>query len=284
MTQTAAHIAAALAAARESDARWTHIRALHQQGDVQTLHAATKLLDSKDPEQRELAVDILAQLGQGRKAGSGDCTLQEAAADLLLPRLSTEEHPHPLQALASAFGHLEDPRAIPLLVGLRQHPNPDVRRGVVFGLLGHDNANAVTALIDLSRDSEHTVRDWATFGLGTRIALDEPRVREALRGRLYDTDGDARAEAILGLARRGDEGAIAPLMAELEGSDIGHLPALIEESLVTLGGRTVDPRICELIEALACAVEAIAPEEPLEDDIAAALGRCRAINSSPTAA
>ncbi len=71
-----------------------------------------------------------------------------------------------LQSIGAAFGHLNDPRCIPALHRLRDHPDEDVRHSVVYGLLGHDDDLAVDTLVELSSDPDEDVRDWATFGLG----------------------------------------------------------------------------------------------------------------------
>lgn len=82
-----------------------------------------------------------------------------------------------LQSIGAAFGHLDDPRCIPALHKLR-HPDEDVRHSVVFGvLLGHDDDLPVDTLVELSSDPAEDVRDWATFGLGTRLDRDTEQVR-----------------------------------------------------------------------------------------------------------
>ena len=71
-------------------------------------------------------------------------------------------------------------------------------------------------LIDLMEDQADEVRDWATFGLGTLSDVDGPEVREALRKRLDDSFGEARDEAICGLARRRETLALQILLERLE--------------------------------------------------------------------
>jgi HEAT repeat protein len=75
---------------------------------------------------------------------------------------------------------------------------------------------AVHTLIELSRDQDELVRDWATFGLGSQIETDTAPIREALFARLSDADEIVRGEALVGLARRRDERAIEPLIQELQ--------------------------------------------------------------------
>lgn len=90
------------------------------------------------------------------------------------------------------------------LVVLADHPSRDVRYGVSYGLAGQDDPQAIRALIQLTKDSDRDVRDWATFALGSQTELDTSELREALRDRLTDADPEVRGEALVGLARRHD--------------------------------------------------------------------------------
>jgi HEAT repeat protein len=136
-----------------------------------------------------------------------------------------------------------------------------VRRGVVHGLMGHDDDRAVAALIDLSADSDGDVRDWATFSLGVQIDRDTADVREALAARLQDSYGDTRAEAVRGLARRRDERALeAVLSAEGGGAGGGGSgsDSTLDEAVVLLGATTGDPRLLARLEALSADPETAA--------------------------
>jgi hypothetical protein len=72
------------------------------------------------------------------------------------------------------------------------------------------------------RDAE--VRDWATTGIGGIVSLDGPEIRAALLRRATDTDEITRAEALHGLALRGDTRVVPYLIAELTaGRQLEHL-------------------------------------------------------------
>ena len=145
--------------------------------------------------------------------------------------LEGETDPDVLQAIAVAFGHLRDPRCIDLLIPLKAYPDEDVRFGLVHGLSGHDDRRAIETLIELSRDVDGDVRDWATFGLGTLISTDVPEIRKALWARVDDGDVDTRAEAIVGLARRKDPDIVAIVFEELRADSADELMIEAAEEL-----------------------------------------------------
>jgi HEAT repeat protein len=138
--------------------------------------------------------------------------------------LGTEDSPEVLASIGIALGHRGDAHAIGPLLPFQQHPDADVRYGVVFGLLGHIDPCALDCLIALSADPEVRVRDWATFGLAVQIDTDTPELRAALHARLQDPDGNTAGEAMVGLARRKDAQVVAPLLELLQAGDVGSLP------------------------------------------------------------
>ena len=120
------------------------------------------------------------------------------------------------RSILVALSHLRDPEAIVPASRFRHHPDPDVRHGVVLALTGHEEEQALGVLIELTRDPDAHVRDWATFALGSQVDVDTPELRDALVGRLSDEDDDTRAESMVGLARRGDRRVVTTLRRELE--------------------------------------------------------------------
>ena len=91
----------------------------------------------------------------------------------------------------------------------------------------------------LSTDRDTSVRDWATFGLGSMIARDTQQVRDALMARIGDADPDTRGEALVGLAARGDLRATEPLLKESE----EYEATLLDEALELLMTHTDDHRL-----------------------------------------
>lgn len=211
-------IAHALAVAdSEDDAYWDCVRALHVRGGADACELACSLCASDSPRERELGADILAQvmfIGERRR---------DQAVQVLITTLEHETNLDAVYSLCFALGHRHDERGIAPLLRWADHPDPQIRYGVVFGLLGHAREDAIETLIHLSADPDDEVRDWATFGLGSQIEDDTPAIRTALAVRLTDPHEDTRAEALVGLAHRHDAQVIDPLLRELRSGCVGRL-------------------------------------------------------------
>src|SRR4051794_13734636 len=87
----------------------------------------------------------------------------------------------------------------------RQVPSSDFLKALVaddlpLSIDGEGGAN-LARLIALTRDPDHSNRDWATFLLASE-EVDSAAVRQALLDAAGDADSTIRAEAIFGLARR----------------------------------------------------------------------------------
>lgn len=151
-----------------------------------------------------------------------------------------------------------------------------MRHAVAFGLLGLPQRAALDILISLSTDPQPQVRDWATFGLARRSAADFGALREALVRRLADPDLDTRAEAIHGLATRGDRRATPPLLEALAGPWPGSDPGIIDEALYALAATTGDRRLCAQVTVRRDRWLMDEADAELPDDLQRALSRCAA--------
>lgn len=208
---------------KDEQALWDIVWILRSRGSYEVLMAATQLCESKNPFSRELGVDILGQLGVPERSYPDECGI------VLLKLLETEEDINVLIAIGFALGHLKDSRGVVPLAKFKNHSCAEVRYGVVFGLLGQEDELAINTLIELSRDENEDVRNWATFGLGEMIETDTQAIRDALFQRLVnekgqtDTEAEIRQEALLGLANRKDYRVIKPLREELSSGFVGRL-------------------------------------------------------------
>jgi hypothetical protein len=99
-----------------------------------------------------------------------------------------------------------DSSEIDAVLGLADHDDPAIRRGVVstLPLLSHGDPpteEMVDVAVRLTTDADKKVRDYACFALAEQWReIDTLAVREALAARLDDIDHDARSEALVGLA------------------------------------------------------------------------------------
>lgn len=53
------------------------------------------------------------------------------------------------------------------LIEFKNSKNNDVRYSLVSALSGIENPKAIETLIELSEDKYSSIRNWATFGIGT---------------------------------------------------------------------------------------------------------------------
>ena len=194
----------------DEEAEWDAISALRWRGTREVFQRAKDLCESRCPYQRGVGADILGQLGFPNRA------FPQESATLLLQMLDCEEDTGALHSILVALGNLDEPRVISVASRFVNHPDRDVRFGVVMALAGHECEAAVDLMIRLTNDADSDVRDWATFGLGTQLELDTPKIRNALVARLDDPDEDTRGEAMIGLACRNDQRAIPAILNDLE--------------------------------------------------------------------
>jgi HEAT repeat protein len=196
---------------------WKSIAALHWRATGEVLERATALCRSECPIERHVGADVLGQLGVPDRAFPREC------AAVLLRMLDHENEADVLQSIYIALSHLDEPRTISVAAKHMSHSDPNVRRSVVMALMGHQDQTTIDLLIKLTTDADPHVRDWATFALGTYVDLDTSDIRNALAVRLEDADDDARAEAIIGLARRKDQRVVPAIQRELAADIVGLL-------------------------------------------------------------
>ena len=179
------------------------------------------LIQSARAQDRMVAAELL-----GRMPANADQALRDQRWSRLDGMLSAElaggGDATVIAAVATAFQHLEDVRALPSLQALAVHPCASVRfavAGSIPAACGYRAlAEAVASLVRLAGDEDADVRDWSCFGLG-QLNADGPEVREALAARLDDEHPDTRGEALVALAKTGDPRAYATLAERLGAGD-----------------------------------------------------------------
>jgi HEAT repeat protein len=235
-TRTTAEIIAAYIRGQRDNDAGPSLSTVHFRGGEVEFRAGMELLASKDPRERAVGADVLAQLGWQ------DRTFLDQSVDALLSALRDPDD-LVVQAAIFALGHRASPRAIDPLLSFVDHPSADLRYAAVHGLMPHDTPTVVDAVARLSRDTERDVRDWATFTLASQFESDSAALRIALRVRLADSDPEIRGEALVGLARRRDAGIAAEILRDLEGE-------FHSDWAVEAAGLLAEPRFLPALKAL----------------------------------
>ena len=204
---------------QDDDARWSAIRELHALGTREVFERGVQLCHSADPADRIAGADIVGQLN-----AYGDEALQ------VLNSMLGDEDATVLETVVHALGQQQDARTIESLTRLAVHDASNVRWAVATALedlIGDERAERV--LLSLMRDGDTSVRDRATFAVGSLSDHDSPRIRAALAERLRDDDPCVANEAALGLARRRDARAIPYIATAVEASKDAEIEEAVDE-------------------------------------------------------
>jgi HEAT repeat protein len=205
-------------------ARDRRVWQLQTLGSREVFDRAARLCQSRAVERRELGADILAQLGYQTNKPFKTESLPILTA-LLADRSSAV-----VASAIHALGHLEAIELVPKLIPFADSDDRAVRFALATALpwlalhqKPRDREPAIQATIQLTADTDANVRNWATFGLGDQLGDDRPAIRDALAARLRDRHHETRAEALLGLAKRGDSRALLACAHALRRSLVGRL-------------------------------------------------------------
>lgn len=223
------------------DCRWDLIGGAVTECPEDVLAVSLELLASLTARKRRLGADLL-----GRLVGV-DPGARPAVLEALLAALPAERDTDALASIVAALGHVGDASLVVRIVRYADHPEAAVRLAVAFAIatIGREPlaSEALRAIIQLSRDEDPEVRDWATFGLGTLSNEDGPDVRAALLARTEDAYHEARAEALFGLAVRRDPRAVPHLIRALQSPSVGKIE-------VDAAAASADPRLLPSLWAL----------------------------------
>jgi HEAT repeat protein len=206
------------------------INELQLLGTREVFDIAVQWLHEKDPLRRTRGADVLAQLGVRRE---GRHAFPIEVRDALIDLLARETEAEPLASAICGLGHIGDPEGIAETRRFATHDSHHVRFDVALALgsCAEDPAN-IAILMQLMRDADEVVRDWATFSLGVLGDADSEEIRSALAERLDDADSYTRMEAVSGLAKRGDLRALPTLLEELRNAAEPDWRALEAASLL----------------------------------------------------
>ena len=196
-------------AREEDDVRWAAIQELRAISTPGVFERASALCNSSNPAERITGAEILGELD----------TFADRACDILCAMLGDGDATV-VEAAVHALAQRQDERAIDALTPAATHEAPNVRWAVATALgdlIADERAEKV--LLALMRDPDPSVRDRATFAVGSLSDHDSPRIRAALAERLRDDDPAVAGEAALGLARRRDARAIPFIATAVESAD-----------------------------------------------------------------
>ena len=198
---------------------WRVISLLRGRPERDVFERAAACCRGDTPAERIVGANVLAQLGFGDRDGVRPFT--EETVPVLRSLLDDKND----DAVAAAIHALAHHRyAVPGdFRELARHPSQPIREAVAHVLSGHDHAEAVALLIELTKDLDDSVRDWATFAIARQCDADSADIRKALADRLDDSDAEVRGEAMVGLARRRDPSVIDCIAAALDASDPNQL-------------------------------------------------------------
>jgi len=203
----------------DDDARWVAIRELHALGTREVFERAAQLCRSSEASARIGGADILGQLS----------AYADEATSILTSMLEDGE-PGVVESVVHALGQQQDVRTIEALSRAAIHDASNVRWAVATALedlIGDERAERV--MLALMRDGDTSVRDRATFAVGSLSDHDTPRIRAALFERLRDDDRCVANEAALGLARRRDARAIPYIAGAVEAADGEEIEEAVDE-------------------------------------------------------
>jgi HEAT repeat protein len=164
---------------------------------------------------------------------------------ILVPLLDRETSLDVIRIALHGVGLTGLAEGIPPVLRFAAHADAGVRLDATHALYScagePPSRAAIEALIVLSADPDEHVRDWATFGVGSQIDVDDGDVRAALVDRLSDTFLDAREEAAVGLARRRDPRAFETVRELLEADEVS--PVTVEAAGYLADERLLRPLI-----------------------------------------
>lgn len=197
----------ALGPEENPDAYWAAMREVQQREPAQVWEALVPLASSPDPVLRTLVPDVLRYLG------GQPCPLLEQSIVLLREMLATEQDVLVLGAIATAFVDLRHPAVVELLLPLTRHELGEVRLSAVHGLI-QATEQVMDRFVELASDPEAEVRHWVLFALTALLEVRPQhanRLKEVFAKALNERHLEAKAEAVLGLARCRDRRAIEPI-------------------------------------------------------------------------
>jgi hypothetical protein len=199
---------------------WEYISILRSRPDNDVFRQCMGLTTSEIPKNRMAGIHVLAQLGVSPRP------FYHETINRCFELLENEKEPEVIMSILYGIGHNNeklDKAQIKKLCSYTDTNSSLIKEGLVFSLLGKNDADAIKTLIFFSTDKLSYIRDWATFGIGSLIEKNTIEIRNALWKRINDKHQDVKLEAIAGLAKRKDIRVKEIIKRELLGGEYGIL-------------------------------------------------------------
>lgn len=223
-------------------AYWDNISELRKRPNPTVFKKAYEFAQSDFDKQKIIGLDVLQQLGFNPRYN------KKQTVELHFELLEKKQSDNVLKSIFYGIGHnneeLSD-KQISKLVTFQNVENIDVKHALISALSGVENIKAIETIIDFSKNKKSSIRNWATFGIGSLIDLDTTEIRNALWDRVTDNDFETKSEAIVGLANRKDKRIKDVISTELENGDYG---TLLFEAILTIRDKDFLPLLNRNLE------------------------------------
>lgn len=197
----------------DDDAPWEAVIKLHMIGTQEVFDRAANWLLSVDWNKRMRGADILSQLGSGKNSEH----FSELSYPLIEKLQKAEQELHVAASSVRALGWFHNHDAIDSITKFSNSENASVRSAIAFALGSFaDDPRSISVLIELMRDQDEYVREYAAFSLGIHGSSDSEPIRAAFVERLIDSYEYVRLDAIASLAKRKDQRVLEALLKELD--------------------------------------------------------------------
>lgn len=214
---------------------WDNIRELRKRATEEIYDQAYTLATSESDKKKIIGIDVLAQLGFEPRIR------QQKTVELYFKLLESEQNDDVLFSLLFGISHnnnnLTESQVVKL-TEFKNSKNKDIRYSLVAALSTLETPKAIETLIELSEDKFSSIRNWATFGIGTLCEENSDRILKALWKRTKDKHQETKLEAIVGLAKRNEIGVKDQIIKELKNGEYG---TLLFEAIETLHDKDFIP-------------------------------------------
>ncbi len=199
---------------------WDNISELRKRPNQEVFKKAYEFAKSDFDKQKIIGLDILQQLGFDPRYK------KKETVELHFELLEEEQSDNVLKSIFHGIGHNNDElsdKQILKLLEFKNVKNTEVKHALISALLGIENTSTINVLIEFTKDKTASIRNWATFSIGSLTELDNTDIRNALWNRVNDPNFEIKSEAIVGLANRKDSRIKSIIIKELENGDYGIL-------------------------------------------------------------